>query len=77
MISKWGDGANWELDSNNSIHEATYLKLDCSKAVSRLKWQPKWKIEDTLNLIIEWHQVFINKQDVRKECLKQIHNYNS
>ena len=75
MVSKWGDGACWELDKNNNPHEAGFLKLDCSKAANRLKWQPKWNLEHTLNLIIDWHQLYLNKLDVKKECIKEIKNY--
>jgi CDP-glucose 4,6-dehydratase len=75
MVSKWGAGASWELDKENNPHEAGFLKLDCSKAASRLKWQPKWNLEETVNLIIDWHQLYLNKQDVKVQCLKEIKKY--
>jgi CDP-glucose 4,6-dehydratase len=75
MVAQWGDGANWELDKNSHPHEAGFLKLDCSKAANRLKWQPKWSLEETLKLIIDWHQHYMNGDDVQKECLKEIQKY--
>ena len=75
MVAKWGAGASWELDKENNPHEAGFLKLDCSKAASRLKWQPKWNLEETVNLIIDWHQLYLNKQDVKVQCLKEIKKY--
>jgi CDP-glucose 4,6-dehydratase len=77
MVAKWGKGASWELDKNNNPHEAGYLKLDCSKAANQLKWKPQWSLEETLQLIIEWHQVYINGGDVQKQCLKEIKKYSS
>jgi CDP-glucose 4,6-dehydratase len=77
MVAKWGEGANWELDKNNNPHEAGFLKLDCSKAAFRLKWQPKWSLEETLNLIIEWHQLFISGKDIKIQCVKEIQKYTS
>ena len=32
----WGGAANWEVDTHPQPHEAHYLKLDISKACSRL-----------------------------------------
>ena len=77
MVAKWGKGASWELYKNNNPHEAGYLKLDCSKAANQLKWKPQWSLEETLQLIIEWHQVYINGGDVQKQCLKEIKKYSS
>jgi CDP-glucose 4,6-dehydratase len=75
MAAKWGKGASWNLDIDNNPHEAGFLKLDCSKAANRLKWQPKWSLEETLNKIINWHQLYLNNGDVKEECLKEIKNY--
>ena len=77
MVANWGEGASWELDKNNNPHEAGFLKLDCSKASNRLKWQPKWSLQQTLKLIIEWHQVYVNKGDVKEQCLTEIKKYSN
>ena len=75
MVSSWGKGASWELDKNNNPHEAGFLKLDCSKAANRLKWKPKWELEETLDLIINWHQSYLKGNDVKKKCLNEINQY--
>ncbi|TYA75027.1 CDP-glucose 4,6-dehydratase [Seonamhaeicola marinus] len=75
MVNSWGEGASWELDEKSNPHEAGFLKLDCSKAANRLQWQPKWNLEETLELIINWHQNFIKGNDVKRECLKEIKKY--
>ena len=77
MVAHWGEGATWELDKNNNPHEAGFLKLDCSKAANRLKWQPKWGLQKTLQFIIEWHQIHLHGGDVKKQCLKEIKKYSS
>lgn len=75
MVSKWGNGASWALDTNNNPHEAGFLKLDCSKAANRLKWKPKWNLEDSLSLIIDWHQNYLSGKNVKEDCLKEINKY--
>lgn len=75
IVEKWGGGASWELDKNNNPHEAGFLKLDCSKAENRLKWLPKWKLDKTLDYIVNWHQKFLEKSNMKEECLKEINDY--
>ena len=75
MVSHWGNNASWILDKNNNPHEAGFLKLDCSKASNRLKWDPKWNLQLTLKSIVDWHQIYTNGGDLKKQCLKEINNY--
>ena len=75
MVTHWGTNASWCLDKNNTPHEAGFLKLDCSKAASRLKWNPKWNLQLTLKSIVDWHQLYTNGGDIKKQCLKEINTY--
>jgi CDP-glucose 4,6-dehydratase len=75
MVAFWGNSASWSLDKNNNPHEAGFLKLDCSKALNRLKWNPKWNLQLTLKLIVNWHQIYINGGDLKNQCLKEINTY--
>lgn len=75
MVSKWGNGASWELDKNNNPHEAGYLKLDCSKAATQLNWYPKWNLNYTLESIINWHQNYLNGKNIQEQCLLEINKY--
>jgi len=75
MVESWGGNASWSLDKENNPHEAGFLKLDCSKAASRLKWKPKWNLQLTLKSIVDWHQVYSNGGDIKNQCLKEINTY--
>ncbi len=77
MVAQWGGSASWELDNNNNLHEAGYLKLDCSKAQMRLGWYPKTRLEQTLKGIINWNKAFLNGAYMREVCLSEIKNYQS
>ncbi len=74
MISKWPD-SNWKLDRNSNPHEAGFLKLDISKAKSRLGWSPIWKLEHTLDKIISWQRSWLNEEDMQIVCLAEINEY--
>ena len=75
MVTYWGNNASWILDKNNNPHEAGFLKLDCSKASNRLKWNSKWNLHETLEMIVNWHQFYINGGDIKKQCLEEINTY--
>ncbi|AKT37130.1 CDP-glucose 4,6-dehydratase [Chondromyces crocatus] len=40
-------------------HEATALRLDCSKARARLGWRPRLGIEQTLTLTAAWYRGYL------------------
>ncbi len=74
MIAKWPN-SSWELDKNFNSHEADFLKLDISKAESKLSWRPVWELGQTLEKIIVWHQAWLNKEDMQAACLIEIKEY--
>lgn len=48
-----------ELEQNNTnFHEAGLLKLDNSKALSRLNWTPKWNTKQAIEETITWYKKF-------------------
>jgi CDP-glucose 4,6-dehydratase len=75
LCQSWGAGASWELDQAPQPHEAHYLKLDCSKARSRLGWQPRWQLGQTIDHIVAWHKAHAAGQDMRAFTLAQIDTY--
>lgn len=76
LVQKWGAGASWQLDSDRHPHEANYLKLDISKAKSRLGWAPRWSLSEALNEITIWHKAWLNKENIQELCLNQIDLFN-
>lgn len=75
LCAKWGDNAAYEIVPEATWHEAHYLKLDCSKARSELRWQPKWNLEQALDQIVEWTLAFSRNENIQDVCLAQIERY--
>jgi CDP-glucose 4,6-dehydratase len=75
LTSLWGENARWEVDSAQHPHEATYLKLDCSKAKSLLGWSPKLRLSTTLEWIVEWYRGYQQNQNMRHLTEAQIARY--
>lgn len=68
-------GAKWQCDEARHPHEAHYLKLDSSKAMSRLGWKPRWQLEEALAKVLEWHAAWRHGEDMRGYSLAQIHRH--
>lgn len=77
LCESWGNGASWSQQPGDHPHEASYLKLDISKARQRLQWGPRWSLETALRQIIAWHQAWLSGHDMRAVCLSQISQYQS
>ncbi len=75
MCKLWGKGAQYKVAGNSNAHEATYLKLDCSKAKFILGWKPKWNIDKALRKVIEWHSSWLQNEDIASVTIKQIEEY--
>jgi CDP-glucose 4,6-dehydratase len=75
ICKKWDITAQYEINKGPHPHEATYLKLDCSKAKMKLGWHPKWNLEHAIEKVMEWTRAYKEKQDLSAVCLKQIKEY--
>jgi len=72
----WGDKANWITEQEkNAPHEATFLKLDNSKAKTTLGWFPRWNIQKAVEKVVEWERA-VQKETIASEITDiQIRNY--
>ncbi|MGB6976536.1 MAG: CDP-glucose 4,6-dehydratase [Gammaproteobacteria bacterium] len=74
VLSLWGGSNYWESDSS-ALHEATYLKLDCGKAKTRLGWQPIWNLERALVETVRWYKAYYQQQGINELMCHQIRTY--
>ncbi len=70
-------GVTWQCDDTLQPHEASYLKLDSSKAHNQLNWHPRWNLQTALQKTLEWHQAWRNREDMYALTLSQIAAYNA
>lgn len=75
MAALWGGDTKWQIDTGEHPHEANYLRLDISKARSRLDWRPALCLNDALKLIIDWSKNHQAKVDSKELTLAQIKSY--
>ncbi|MGA2612726.1 MAG: CDP-glucose 4,6-dehydratase [Spirochaetia bacterium] len=65
----------YKIDGKPQPHEASYLKLDCSKARQILGWKPRWALEEALSRVVEWTLEYSKGTDMRRVSLEQIQSY--
>ena len=60
-----------------TLHEAQLLKLDSSKVRNEIGWQPILSLDETIELIADWHNSYTNGKNMYAVTLSQIKNYTS
>lgn len=75
LAAQWGEGAAWRIAAGEHPHEATFLKLDISKAAHRLDWHPLLNLEQALGLTVDWARGLQRGDDLRALTLSQINAY--
>lgn len=77
LVHAWGTHVPVQIESAATLHEATFLQLDCAKAKARLQWQPQWSLTTALMQVVDWYKAYQAGADMRAITLAQIHNYPS
>jgi CDP-glucose 4,6-dehydratase len=76
MIKLWGEKASYEIvPDTHALHEAHYLKLDCSKAKNILGWNPHIDLSQAIKCIVDWNRLFSESKDPREITLQQIRKF--
>lgn len=76
LVNIWGNGASYRVDANAvNLHEARFLKLDCSKSRMILGWHPQWDATQTLQRICAWHKEHLDGTDMKDYSLDEIAQY--
>lgn len=75
-IASWGKGEYIVEKTEGQPHEAGLLKLDISKVISQLKWQPKMNAEKAVSLTMDWYSEFAkNKNNISEFTTSQINAF--
>lgn len=71
----WGASIPRILDLGTHLHEASFLKLDCTKANEILNWHPRWDLNIALHKLSEWQHAFYGGENMQKFSINQINEY--
>jgi len=68
-------GAKWSRDGTQHPREAPMLRLDSSKAMVHLGWQPRFNFEEAVQLTGDWYARHSAGEDARRLCEERIERF--
>lgn len=72
----WGEDAKWENQAEaNAPHEASFLKLDCSKVKATFGWKPRWHMDECMDMVCRFSKVWLSSGDIPDEMDKEINEF--
>ncbi len=76
FVKFWGEPANWKnMAEVNAPHEASFLKLDCSKARETFGWEPVWNVDSAIRETVAWYRAWNEGENMRAFTEKQVREF--
>lgn len=75
FVKHWGESMKWLNRHDGGPHEATFLKLDCTKLKTTFGWHPRWNLDKAIEKVVEWSKCWIEGGDVSACMDKQIEEF--
>lgn len=75
FIRHWGGNVRRVDRPDGGPHEATFLKLDCSRLKAVYGWRPRWNLDRAVEKTVEWSKAWLAGEDVRACMDRQIREY--
>ncbi len=76
LIQKnWPNEISWQIGNSKEKHEAKLLKLNCSKAKSKLHWAPVWNANEAVVKTLDWNFALLSNLNMKDFSLTQINEY--
>ncbi|HSL94032.1 MAG TPA: CDP-glucose 4,6-dehydratase [Bacillota bacterium] len=75
FCAAWGDGLAWIDQHDGGPHEASFLKLDCSRIRQTLGWRSRWHVNTAVAATVEWTKAYLSGADVGLVMEEQIRRY--
>lgn len=75
FVKRWGDGLKWIEQNDGGPHEASFLKLDCSKLKKTFGWSPRWNLDKAIEKTVEWSKCWLSGGDIAACMNSQIDEF--
>ena len=75
MIQEYGRGSYQTMGDQEKLHEAHLLKLDISKAIHYLKWNPALNFDETVKFTVQGYKDELESGNVYESRVRQIRSY--
>jgi len=77
LIENFESSVRWIHEPDRQFHEASQLKLDCSKARDVLGWSPTWSLTQCLEEIVRWNMAHLRGENIQNVCIDTIERYSN
>lgn len=75
FCESWG-GITWKnVCEEKAVHEASFLKLDCSRLKAVWGLNPRWNVRKAIEKVVEWTKCWQEDGDIRNCMREQITEY--
>jgi CDP-glucose 4,6-dehydratase len=77
VIAAWGSGS-WSTRQREQPHEAMLLRLAIDKAMTLLRWRPRWRFDEAVDRTVAWYKAAhdgAEAQQLRELTRAQIRDY--
>jgi CDP-glucose 4,6-dehydratase len=75
LAELWDGELESALDEQENPPEVPYLELDSGNAERELAWHPRWDLEESLGLVVDWYRAHLGGEDMRAVSLAQIERF--
>lgn len=75
FCNAWGEGLTWIDRFDGGPHEASFLKLDCSKIKARFGWRPRYHVKEAIEQTVIWSKAYLDGQDMTDVMDRQIREF--
>ena len=75
FLELWGHDGWQRSEELQAPHESPRLQLDCTKAVERLGWRPKWDVPAAIEATVQWYRADHRAEAMRDFTDRQIAGY--
>ncbi|MBO4374619.1 MAG: CDP-glucose 4,6-dehydratase [Lachnospiraceae bacterium] len=75
FVQSWGQGLTRIDRSDGGPHEASFLRLDCTKIKETLGWKCVWDIKKAVEETVNWTKVYAAGGDVVAEMEREIQEF--
>jgi CDP-glucose 4,6-dehydratase len=75
FCEKWNGDIHVANQSIDGEHETNCLKLNCNKISSTLGWEPRWDINQAVDMTVKWTKSYLYKDDLNSVMDMQIREY--
>jgi len=75
FCESWGEGITWSAQPDGGPHEASFLRLDCSKMKKVFGWKSRWDIKQAVTKTVEWSKIYEERAAVALCMDRQIKEF--